>query len=65
MKGHGMDAHDEPVKVERRGKVGVLTLDRPRTLNALDVPTLLRLEAALDELERDASSSRSKVCGSA
>lgn len=50
-----MDAHDEPVKVERRGKVGVLTLDRPRTLNALDVPTLLRLEAALDELERDAS----------
>lgn len=49
-----MDIDPAAVKVERRGKVGLLTLDRPRTLNALDVPTLLRLEEALGELERDA-----------
>jgi enoyl-CoA hydratase len=31
--------------------VGILTINRPQTLNALDVPTLLELEAALSRLE--------------
>jgi enoyl-CoA hydratase len=50
-----MDADLSAVRIERRGKVGILTIDRPRTLNALDVPTLLQLERGLDELERDAA----------
>ncbi|MFA7668190.1 MAG: enoyl-CoA hydratase-related protein [Burkholderiaceae bacterium] len=42
------------VKISRDGAVGLLTINRPETLNALDVPTLHALEAGLDELERDA-----------
>ncbi|GAA4002341.1 enoyl-CoA hydratase/isomerase family protein [Comamonas faecalis] len=42
-----------PILCERQGAVGVLTINRPKTLNALDTPTLLALEAALTELERD------------
>ncbi len=49
-----MQANPDAVKSERHGKVGVLTIDRPQTLNALDIPTLLRLEDLLGELERDA-----------
>jgi enoyl-CoA hydratase len=46
---------DEPnaILIERQGPVGVLTINRPKTLNALNTPTLLQLEAALTELERD------------
>lgn len=42
-----------PVLCERQGAVGVLTINRPKTLNALNIPTLLALEAALTDLERD------------
>ena len=38
---------------ERHGAVGLLTINRPKTLNALNVETLLALEAALGEFERD------------
>lgn len=44
-----------PILCERKGAVGVLTINRPKTLNALDTPTLLALESALTELERDES----------
>ncbi len=47
-------SEDNAVLIERRGAVGLLTINRPKTLNALDIPTLLTLEAALTELERDA-----------
>ncbi len=43
----------DAVRVEMRGPVGLITIDRPKTLNALDVPTLEQLEGALDRLERD------------
>lgn len=43
------------VLCERRGAIGLLTINRPKTLNALNVETLLLLENALGELERDAS----------
>jgi len=35
------------------GAVGILTINRPETLNALDVPTLLALESGLTALEAD------------
>jgi enoyl-CoA hydratase len=36
------------------GRVGTLTINRPKTLNALDVPTLGELEAAFSSLEANA-----------
>ncbi|MVW70971.1 enoyl-CoA hydratase/isomerase family protein [Bordetella sp. 15P40C-2] len=46
-------SQDTAIRVARQGPVGLLTIDRPKTLNALDIPTLLELEAGLTELERD------------
>ena len=45
---------DQVVLSEVRGAVGIFTINRPSTLNALDVPTLLVLEEAFGRLERDA-----------
>jgi enoyl-CoA hydratase len=44
---------DEAILVERRQATAILTINRPKTLNALDVPTLLALERAFDEVDRD------------
>lgn len=44
-----------PILCERKGAVGVLTINRPKTLNALDIPSLRALESALTELEHDQS----------
>lgn len=41
------------VLAERRGAVALLTINRPKTLNALNVQTLLALESALTDLEHD------------
>lgn len=43
------------IRVERRDAVAILTIDRPKVLNALDIPTLLELEAAFTALDTDAS----------
>ena len=43
----------ERVLVESTDHIAVLTINRPQVLNALDVPTLLELEAAFERLERD------------
>jgi enoyl-CoA hydratase len=43
------------ILVEKRDEVAILTINRPSTLNALDVPTLLELERAFALLEADAS----------
>jgi enoyl-CoA hydratase len=43
----------EPVRLERRGAVALLTLDRPQVLNALDAATLESLHARVLELSRD------------
>ncbi|ABE36734.1 3-hydroxypropionyl-coenzyme A dehydratase [Paraburkholderia xenovorans LB400] len=41
------------VQCERRGAVGLITIDRPKALNALNIATLLQLETALTDLEND------------
>jgi enoyl-CoA hydratase len=46
---------DELVRCERRGAVALLTLDRPKALNALDRATLESLLARAQELAGDAS----------
>jgi enoyl-CoA hydratase len=43
----------ETVRVERENAVGVITLNRPKALNALSGQLLRELAAAVDELERD------------
>ena len=46
---------NDSVLIERKDRSGILTINRPQTLNALDIPTLLELESGFDELEHDDS----------
>lgn len=41
------------VRIEVRDHIGILTIDRPDALNALNIATLLEMEAALSKLEAD------------
>ena len=50
-----MSDKQNAILCERVGAVGVLTINRPETLNALDIPTLLALESALGDLEKDSN----------
>ena len=43
----------ETIRVEQRGAVGLITLDRPKALNALNAALLAELNTALDAFERD------------
>jgi enoyl-CoA hydratase len=43
------------ILVERHGAVGILTLNRPATLNALNAALIGELASALDDLENDAA----------
>ncbi|HEX4786920.1 MAG TPA: enoyl-CoA hydratase [Actinospica sp.] len=43
----------ETIKVERRERVGVITLDRPEALNALNVRLMNEVVAAAEEFDRD------------
>ena len=45
---------ESPIAISVEDRIGILTINRPETLNALDIPTLLALEKALDGLEADA-----------
>lgn len=49
-----MDSHGSPILVERRGAVGLVTLNRPAKLNALNAALLEALDQALHELDDDA-----------
>jgi enoyl-CoA hydratase len=44
---------EERIVVETADHIAVVTINRPKVLNALDVPTLLELEAAFDRVERN------------
>ena len=46
---------DDNVLVERDGAVLVLTINRPKVLNALNAPTLVELSHAIDEARADAA----------
>lgn len=50
-----MSSEETPVVVERRGAIGILTIDRPQTLNALSRATLYGLGKLGGELVLDAS----------
>lgn len=44
----------ENILVEQRGAVGIITLDRPTALNALNTALIAELASALDDFEADA-----------
>lgn len=46
---------DDVILVEKRGAVALLTINRPKTLNALDMATLAALDEKVGMLERDDS----------
>ncbi|MBX6367863.1 MAG: enoyl-CoA hydratase/isomerase family protein [Rhodospirillales bacterium] len=43
----------DSIVIEKKGNVGILTVNRPKVLNALDVPTILELEKGFSALESD------------
>jgi enoyl-CoA hydratase len=53
----------EPIATERRGSVTVLTLSRPKALNALDTATLRALSVAVAEVAGDAATRALVVTG--
>jgi enoyl-CoA hydratase len=53
MKGHGQDMSYENIVVEKRGPVGLITLNRPKAMNALNAALMAELADALDGLEAD------------
>ena len=44
---------DQRISLERRGKVGIVTINRPDKLNALDIEMLEALDAICAEIEKD------------
>jgi enoyl-CoA hydratase len=54
----------ETILLERRGRVGLVTLNRPKALNALCAQLVAELEQALNELESDPNIGAIVVTGS-
>ena len=48
-----MAKESDVMLISRRDTVGILTINRPKTLNALDVATLKALDSAFAELATD------------
>ena len=46
---------DKYVVLEKAEGIAKLTINRPDRLNALDIPTLLQLQAAIEDVEQDAT----------
>ncbi len=55
--------HDAEALVARRGRAGVIVLNRPRALNALTLTMVRLMSAALDEWEADAAVERVVIRG--
>jgi enoyl-CoA hydratase len=46
---------DQPILIERHERVGIVTINRPKVRNAIDVPTILELETRFKELADDSA----------
>ncbi|HWR84445.1 MAG TPA: enoyl-CoA hydratase/isomerase family protein [Rhodoglobus sp.] len=58
-----MEPTPDPVLVERRGSTGVLILNRPQTLNALDADMVARLSEVLEQWRDDDAIERVELRG--
>ncbi|MEH3147782.1 MAG: enoyl-CoA hydratase/isomerase family protein [Methylobacterium frigidaeris] len=58
-----MDAGDDEVLCERRGEAGLITLNRPKALNALTLGMVRRMRTALDAWAGDPAVTRVAVRG--
>src|SRR3974390_2656742 len=54
----------ENIRVEKRPPLAVVTLDRPKVLNALNAATFCELDAAFDELNGDTEGRAIVITGS-
>ena len=54
----------ETILVERRGRVGLITLNRPKALNALNARLIAEIDAALGEFDREPEISAVVLTGS-
>ncbi|MCC6984598.1 MAG: enoyl-CoA hydratase [Bauldia sp.] len=54
----------ETILLERRGSVGLITLNRPRVMNAINAALVAELAQAVDELEADAKIAAIVIAGS-
>ncbi len=54
----------ETILVERRGRVGLVTLNRPKALNALNAQVIGEIEAALSDFDADDEISAMVITGS-
>src|ERR1700712_3259386 len=55
----------ETILLERRGRVALVTLNRPKALNALNTQLMRELTGALAELDRDPDVGAIVITGSA
>jgi enoyl-CoA hydratase len=62
--GRGVVIVEQNVTVESKGKVGVITLNRPQALNALNAALMRELRAAIDAYEADPAISCIVITGS-
>jgi enoyl-CoA hydratase len=53
MRTDSMDTKNKLIIVEKKKKIGIVILNRPEALNALNTPMLLEFRDSLSELERD------------
>ncbi|MCI0140416.1 enoyl-CoA hydratase [Arthrobacter bambusae] len=53
QKGHGLAQQYENILVEIRGRVGLVTLNRPKALNALNQATMNEIVAAVSDMDAD------------
>ena len=51
----------ENIKVERRGRVGIITLDRPKALNALNAALMREVVQVAQEFDDDHGDRKSVV----
>ncbi len=60
----GITLNYENILIEKRGEVAIITLNRPKALNALSPDLMREVSLAVDELERDSSVGCLVVTGS-
>ncbi|MDF3313887.1 enoyl-CoA hydratase-related protein, partial [Rhodococcus sp. T2V] len=54
----------DTILLDRKGRVGIITLNRPKALNALNSELMREVVSAVDELEKDSAIGAILITGS-